>query len=192
MNGLMIFGIIFSSVLAFVFILLCFPATIYLEKHQDKEFIFKIKYLFIKIDNQNKKESKKEKKATDKKEESDKASFFDKLSYYLKLTKKGLNEAGFILSHTKISNLYLKLICGGADAAFIAVSYGALCSMVYPILGILENKTKVQNGAFDLNIKADYNKKDWEYGFNITLRLSLIFAIIGGIRFYIFYKKETK
>ena len=51
-------------------------------------------------------------------------------------------------------------------------------------VGFIENKTQVSKGAFDLNIKCDYNAYKSEYAFNVTIKLSLIFALIGGLRFY--------
>ena len=129
--------------------------------------------------NKNKKKGKKEQKETGD------ISFKDKIINTCKLVSNILNQASYLISHIKINHLYLKLICAEVDAAFTAITYGAVCSAIYPLLGIIESKAKVKNGGFDLKIGCDYDSKKSLYDFNITFSFPLIFALIAGIRFLI-------
>ncbi len=192
MNILLTLLFIILSIICFLIILLSFPATIYLELKKNSNFKYRVKYLFIDTDKFiNKKKNKKQKDFKDKSAKKDDTPLKDKISFYCNIIKKGLYEIKFILSFLKIKNLNLKIICSSSDAAFTAITFGAVCSAVYPLLGFIESLTKVKKGAFNLDIRSDYNSKESDYSFNSTFSLPLIFAIIGGLRFFIFYKKQT-
>ncbi len=179
-------------IITLIFILLCIPATLYIEKNQGEKLKLKVSYLFIKQDllkiSKKKKTDKKAQKSTEKKTE-EKVSFTKKITHYCYIISEGLKEVNYILSKTKVQNLYLKILCAEGDAAFRAIAFGLVSSAVYPLLGLIENKTKVTDGAFDLDLKCDYNASESEYAFNVTIKLTLIFAVIGGLRFYFKFKK---
>ena len=191
MNLIINILIILFLIILLILILLCVPATLYIEKNQGEKLKLKVSYLFIKKDllkiSKNKKKDKEVKKEIKEKE---KLPFSKKISSYCFIIREGLKEVNYILSKTKIKNLYLKIICAEGDAAFRAVSFGVISSAVYPLLGIIESKTQVADGAFNLDIRCDYNAKKSEYAFNVTIKLSLIFAIIGGLKFYINMKNH--
>jgi len=193
-NILLTLLFIILSIICFLIILLSFPATIYLELKKNSNFKYRVKYLFIDTDKfiiKKKNKKQKEKDFKDKSAKKDDTPLKDKISFYCNIIKKGLYEIKFILSFLKIKNLNLKIICSSSDAAFTAITFGAVCSAVYPLLGFIESLTKVKKGAFNLDIRSDYNSKESDYSFNSTFSLPLIFAIIGGLRFFIFYKKQT-
>ena len=190
MKFLLIFGIILISLIALI---LFFPLTLYIEKGQGKKLIIKIKFLFLTFKNDEKAMnfiSKLKTKSGNKKNKEPEAQkenipFTKKITNTCKLVSNILSQINYVLSHIRIEHLYLKLICAEMDAAFTAITYGTVCSAVYPLLGIIESKAKVKNEAFDLKIGCDYDGKKSLYDFNITLKFSLIFALIAGIRFFI-------
>lgn len=187
MNFILNILIILFLIIALILILLCIPATLYIEKNQGEKLKLKVSYLFIKQDiskfNKNNKTNKNPEKPKEKKDDKE-IPFTKKITHYCHIISEGLKEVNYILSKTKVKNLYLKILFAEGDAAFRAISFGVISSAVYPILGVIENKTKVAKGAFDLDIKCDYNANKSEYAFNVTIKLSLIFALIGGLRFY--------
>lgn len=195
MNLILNILIILFSIIALILILLCIPATLYIEKNQGEKLKLKVSYLFIKhdllkrSDKSNKRTSKKSKDSNEKKKKEE-LSFSQKIKYYCHIISEGLKAVNYILSKTKVKNLYLKIICAEGDAAFRAISFGVITSAIYPLLGIIENKTQVSKGAFDLDIRCDYNTNKSEYAFNVTIKLSLIFAVIGGLKFYINMKNH--
>lgn len=176
-------------VLILLLIILTVPVTLYVEKSQGKKLLIKIKFMFFSFENNEKtmnyisKLRKTKPKAQPQKSTNDDLPFKEKILNACSLISNVIRQVNYLLSHITIDHLYLKIICAEFDAAFTAISYGAICSAVYPLLGIIENKTKVKNGAFNLKIGCDYNSKKSLYDFNITLKLSLIFALIAGIRF---------
>ena len=189
MKILILCGVLIIILLA---LLLFIPLTFYIEKGQGKKLRIEVKLLFFKFANDKKtmklisKFNKKNKK-NGKKEQKDTGdiSFKDKIINTCKLVSNILNQASYLISHIKINHLYLKLICAEVDTAFTAITYGAVCSAIYPLLGIIESKAKVKNGGFDLKIGCDYDSKKSLYDFNITFSFPLIFALIAGIRFLI-------
>ena len=194
MKFLIIFGIV---LLILIFLILFVPLTFYIEKGQGKKLLIKIKFLFFTFENNEKtmkflskfQKEKKQKKEENKDIKKEDIPFKEKIIKACKLVSNILKQANYVLSHIQVKNLYIKLICAEFDAAFTAISYGAICSAIYPLLGIIENKTKVKKGAFDLKIGCDYNSKKSLYDFNITFSFSLIFVLIAGIRFL---KKNKK
>lgn len=187
MNFILNILIILFLIIALILILLCIPATLYIEKNQGEKLKLKVSYLFVKQDilklNKNNKSNKESEKQEEKKDNKE-IPFTEKITYYCKIISEGLKEVNYILSKTKVKNLYLKILFAEGDAAFRAISFGVISSAVYPLLGFIESKTQVSKGAFDLNIKCNYNADKSEYAFNVTIKLSLIFALIGGLRFY--------
>ena len=72
MNLIINILIILFSITALLFILLCIPATLYIEKNQGEKLKLKVSYLFIKKDllkiSKNKKKDKEVQKETKEKE----------------------------------------------------------------------------------------------------------------------------
>lgn len=113
----------------------------------------------------------------------------DTVSEVTRLVSDLLNEVIYLLPHCTVKNLYLKIKCAEDDAALTALCFGAVSSVVYPLLGFIENKMKVDKGAFDLKIGCDYNSRKPEFDFNATIKVTILFAAIAIIRLII---KEYK
>ena len=78
------------------------------------------------------------------------------------------------------------------NAALCAVAFGGISSLIYPVLGILESKTKVSDGAFNLDIRPLYNSTESNLLLSLKLRISPLFLIISALRFFVEYKKAKK
>lgn len=193
-----IFLIIAGIIIILLSALLLTPITLYIEKLQGKAFKFKISFLTFCFDNNSLKASSKKKvQKPDKEDKEDKEAeetipLSQKIKYYVSVIQDFLTKVDRLLSHIRIKNLYLKLVVAEGDAAFSAIAFGSVCSVVYPLLGIIENKTKVDKGAFDLDIRCDYNGKRSEYGFYSTLKLTPFVLLIIGIKAYFKLKKHNR
>ena len=193
----MLYIIIFSLIIAILLFLLLAPIKLSLNMEYKNYFFVKIKYLFISWDNSIKKKKKQASQKSSKKEESKitkafKSDFIKTLSFFIKLISKVLKEINYILSKTRIKRLYLQIICAMENAALCAVYFGAVSSLIYPLLGILESKTKVSDGAFNLDIRPLYNSTESKLTFSINLRISPLFLLIAALRLYFEYKKTKK
>ena len=60
-----------------------------------------------------------------------------------------------LISGARVRNLNLTLGITGKDAADAAITYGQVCSVVYPVLGFADSKMKLINPK--VNIYCDYN-----------------------------------
>ena len=183
-------------ILLFIFlilfgILLC-PVTLYIEKNQKEKFKFNLSFLFFSFDNFKNKSDKKETNSNSNESKKDEKDFIKSIKFYSSFISDILEDLSSLLSHIRIKSLSLLIICAEGDAALTAISYGGVCSIVYPLLGIIENKTKTDEGAFDLNIKCDYNDKKSKYAFNSTLKSTPLILIIIGIKVFLKYQKHSK
>lgn len=77
-----------------------------------------------------------------------------------------------------ISDLYVKIITGGNDAAQIAQSHGRTCALYYPLIGVVRNGMKVAN--YQEIIYADYLAPQTETEMNLVISLSVknLFGIL--------------
>ena len=195
----MISIIIAIILIAIILFLLFTPIKFMLSLEYKNYFLIKINYLFIKWDNQNKKEKTKnnadkspQEKKKSKISKAFKKDFSATLSFFLKVISKALKELNFVLSKVRITSLYLQIICAMENAALCAVAFGGISSLIYPVLGILESKTKVSDGAFNLDIRPLYNSTESNLLLSLKLRISPLFLIISALRFFVEYKKIKK
>ena len=164
-----VFLIILSVILIIIDILIFCPISIKLVYENDVK--LKVGYLFpvFRIlppkpkneEAERKKEEKKKKKAakkaakeaksesTEKKKKSSLISEYknahglDGLIELLKtLAKIALEAVRKITDHTVISEMELHLLIGTEDAATTALTYGGVCSTVFPLISIIENNVK--------------------------------------------------
>ena len=73
---------------------------------------------------------------------------FDALSTLMKASLR-------LIEGARVRNLNLTLGITGKDAADAAVTYGQVCSVVYPVLGFADSKMNLVNPK--VNIYCDYN-----------------------------------
>ncbi len=166
---------ILLGIVAFIIALFCIPVIIVLD--YDKEFLFEVRYLFIKYkiypprekpEEKEKKEEKdkkkkgeekgedKDKKAKDKKENPIKTFYknqgFDALLDLIKYTAKAVGGAlKNIFRAFVFRELYVKLSVSKGDAAQTAYEYGKLCAEVFPAMGLICSNVKVKKYALDVS-----------------------------------------
>lgn len=77
-----------------------------------------------------------------------------------------------------ISDLYVKIITGGTDAAQIAQNHGRTCALYYPLIGVVRNGMKVAN--YQEIIFADYLAQQTETEMSLVISLSVknLFGIL--------------
>ncbi len=70
-----------------------------------------------------------------------------------------------------IHSLYVKMIIGGSDAAQIAIDYGKICGVYFPLKGLILSTMKVDN--CDDYIAPDFIAPRSEYEFQLIMSLSI-------------------
>lgn len=191
---LKIIGIIFAILLCLLLILCNCPVNIRLWTNKEKKVKFSVKFLFINIDNQKEKTQKMSTKSTDKKDNLlklyfKKYGFADTVSKIFKMLNEALKELSFILHRAKFKKINLTIICATEDASKTALSYGRICSAVYPVTAILDNEFRVSKDAFDINIGCDFDTDKYDYSFDFEISLVSFSAIISAIKLFRKYRK---
>ena len=83
------------------------------------------------------------------------------------------------LRHIKITRLCLRLKVATDDAALTAIYYGAVCSVVYPILSLLDS---LSNIAFkQIDIRADFESTKPDFAFSARVKLRLFFLLAAAV-----------
>ena len=202
-----IFLIIFLAILFFFGILLV--SNIKLKVYLSKDGYLVVKYLFLRFkydfygDNKIKPKKKKKPvkkrgkiKKNKKQNAKQKGGYFKKLFeekgvvegvvQFLSIIKLLISKIATLTSKCKICNLNLDIKIASDEPADTAIYYGAVSSVVYPAIGVL-------NGIFPIKkqeviINADYGSKKPKIEFSATLKLrviSLIKVLISFIKDYI-------
>ena len=105
------------------------------------------------------------------------------------MLSEALNELSFILKKAKFKKVYLTITVATDDASKTALSYGRICSVVYPVTAYMDNELKVSKNAFDINIGCDFNTDKPDYSFEIEVSLKSFSAVISAIKLFKKYKK---
>ena len=187
----MIALIIIGAVVVFIAILLFLPVKI--DLNYDQNFALKIRYFGITVFNNqnnrkpknNKKKSKKqtvEKKNKAKKKKDNfivstykQKGLLGSIDYFGKILALVLKKLWWLLKRFKFRKFKLNLTVATNDAANTAIKYGRICAACYPTISLLE--TFADFKAKEINIDADFDKKESDFKISFTMSTKLIFLI---------------
>ena len=191
-------------------VLLLIPVFVYAEF--SGEFSAKIKYGFITVfdtekkkpkrkDNKHEKQNKpKEKPKSKSKKKSKPSLLFEKkkselglfgaIKYFLDILKDLLARILWLVKRIDFKHFKLDLTVASDDAAKTAVTYGEVCTAVYPILSLLNANTNLS--LKQVNICADFNKTAIDAEISVILKTRLIYFAIMGIKTLFAYKNLIK
>ncbi len=162
------------------------------------QFLYKVKFVGIILyprPNKSKIEPKEDK--SDKKTQDNADSFFENLRKKIGFVGALKEIFGFFadcfvpfkrfLNFVKFKNVNFNLSVAGSDSAMTAIEYGAVCSVVYPVLSLFKSLANVKYKKID--IKSDFEGKKSVFSFSLKLRVPLVFVLIFGFRIFKEYKK---
>ena len=210
---------ILLGILLLIFLISLIRVQVFLLYSEDLTLSLKILFFKIKLlpqDETKKKEkkpkkekkSKKKKKKEEEKPEKDKKEEEKKPSFLAKLKDKhgvtGLIElfrsmaniaTGMlkgIFSHVVFEKLDVGIMLSGEDAASVALTYGKVCSALYPSINILASATVCRD--YNISIEPVFDpEKPTEVYADIHVYLRIIFvlgaALKAGFRFLILFLK---
>ncbi len=101
------------------------------------------------------------------------------------LLKLFVNRAVWLLRHCLVERFHLKIVCAGDDAAETAMEYGAVCAVVYPLVGLLQNAARFEEKGLDIAVLCDYDSKDTVLQFDTTVRVRVVY-LLCALAFIIF------
>ena len=187
-----IIGSVLGAIALIILIILFLPVFMRIENLSGKEANLYFKILWFKFGEEKNPDSKIVKAA----EKVVGLSKFRDLESIQKTVKEGsLSESikefsGVIISLFKhllgllknctVNRIYLKAKNGGDDAAEAAISYGAVCAVVYTLVGYIEGVAKVKKKAVKLDLSCDYTKNDSEFYYDILVSVR-VYKVIGAL-----------
>ena len=187
----MIAWIIVLSILGIIAVVLLSSLKIVLSI--DDKIIFKVSFLFITFVNyDSSKKKKKIKKVVKKKhKKKNKKSLVDTLKNYAASKSKKeligeifgylkivLSRFKALLKHTRFKKAVLDLTVATDDAANTALLYGKLCSLVYPVISLLDAAMKFDPKS--ISVKTDFASSEIKFSMSGILKVKLIY-ILGFI-----------
>ena len=219
----MVFLYIILGILLLIFLISLIRVQVFALYSQDLTLTLKILFFKIKIlpqpeekkekekkPKKEKKEKKKkkeeEKPEKDKKEEKKKPSLIAELkdkhgvTGLIELFRSAANIAtGMlkgIISHVVFERLDVGIMLSGEDAASVALTYGKVCSALYPAINILASATVCRD--YNISIEPVFDpEKPTEVYADVHVYLRIIFvlgaALKAGFRFlFLFLKAKFK
>ncbi len=212
-------GWLVAAVIVIVLLLPLFGSAAVRFEYKDKENVrIKISYLFFtlfkfpasktkkdkkgKKDNDKNKTDKKNaaehKNKTDNGENSEKSKENLNLSDIFELIALVVNSLSSplkkLLHRVRILNFRLEIVCGGDDAAEIALKYGKINIAAGTALGYIDTHFTLKKP--EISIKADFNSEESTANCSCTVKLRLIaalaFVFAGGFKAIKNYRSNEK
>ena len=118
---------------------------------------------------------------TDAKKKSRNKSISHYVDKYGDLLKAVLKSVGNLLKHLKINCLEVSVVVGDEDAAKVAVEYGAVCAVLYPVLGLLDSAIDIKQS--EISIKPDYNSKTSNGRLYADVRIRVFHVLAAALNF---------
>lgn len=195
---------IIIGLLVFVSLILFLPITVKITFKEN--FIIKVMFSGIKIyelDTSKPKPESKDIKHTEtvgETKENKKPNIFEKLKEKYGFTNTIkilfsfandlLTHIKKLLRHIKINKVILNLSVTGDDAAATAIEYGAVCSAVYPVLGLLSSVAQIKYKS--INVSADFNSNKPQLDFKLNVSSRVFYLLIAAFKAFKEYKNFTE
>lgn len=163
----------------------------------DDEFSFYLRVLGIKIKLPEKKEDKKDSKGDKKPKKKGKIGkkikkdgVLKTIKEYIEFAKKIAEKTRHLLKKVRVRDFKLRISVGGADAAWTAIEYGAVCAVVYPFLRYLYSIIDFR--AKQVDIVSDFDNKESNITFHIRLTAGLFALLTAAYGIYEEYRMLTE
>ncbi len=101
-----------------------------------------------------------------------------------------LGRVVWILKYCVIEKLNVNIACVGSDAADAAMEYGAVCAVIYPLIGYLYTVTTVRESGESINVTCDFDGGDGSVSLDTVIRVRIV-HIVRAL-FYIIKENAEK
>ncbi len=144
-------------------LVLLFLSPIVLTVKFEETLQVKLRFLFVSLwvypkEKKAKSSPKKSKSKTKQQPSSSKQGTVEKVRGIFSVLSTLLSSSLRLVDGARVRNLKLTLGITGKDAADAAISYGQVCSVVYPVLGYVDSKMNLINPQ--VNIYCDYTAEE--------------------------------
>ncbi len=194
MLALKILGIVIFALLMLIFAICFIPISLRLTSKADERLGYKVYVLGVPIP--LKKFTKKNGENSDKPEaekDEDKVSkvkskpSLDELADIVKALAK---QFFWLLKRFKINKLHILSISAGTDAAAIAMQYGAICAVLYPVTAIIESNMRIKRNASDISVVCDFEREEPVFELDIKVSIQVFYLLQAGLAFLSYIVKQ--
>ncbi len=157
-----------------------FLSPIVLSVKFEETLQIKLRFWFVSLwvypkEKKAKSSPKKSKRKTKQQPSAGKQGTVEKVRGIFSVLSTLLHSSLRLVDGARVRNLKLTLGITGEDAADAAISYGQVCSVVYPVLGYVDSKMKLVNPQ--VNIYCDYTGQESVIQGSCTLCVSAYHAV---------------
>ena len=117
----------------------------------------------------------------------------DSLEKGKELVQQILKKVGRFIKKIKIRHLRFSLSVATEDAAQTAVTYGQICSVVYPLYAFLKQQLNCKEQQFDISADFESVKSSVFFAADITAKpITLILTALAVLKIVLSFKREIK
>lgn len=88
-----------------------------------------------------------------------------------------LDRIFWLLPRAKVRKLHLVSVTAGEDAADTALSYGAVCAVLYPLLSYLQSFMRVRKKAVNTQISCNFEAAKSTFELDVEISFSVLVAL---------------
>lgn len=184
MIALKILGIVIGALILLIGAICFIPVSLRLTSTADERLGYKLYVLGIpiNIDKMVKKKNAKSSAADNKKdEEENKVKSKPSLDELAGIVKALAKQFFWLLKRFKINKLHILSISAGDDAAEVAMQYGAICAVLYPITAIIESNMRIKKNAADISVLCDFERNEPVFEIDIKVCIKVFYLLQAGL-----------
>lgn len=183
MIALKIIGIVIGALILLIGAICIIPVSFRLTSKADERLGYKLYVLGIPI-NLEKLIKKREGNSTtpeNEKGEGDKVKSKPSLDELADIVKALAKQFFWLLKRFKICKLHILSISAGEDAAEIAMQYGAICAVLYPVTAIIESNMRIKKNAADISVLCDFEQNEPVFELDIKVSVKVFYLLQAGL-----------
>ena len=193
MLALKILGGILGGLLLLIAVILALPVTVILQRDEERPFLILYRFLWFTFGEEPDPDSPVTKAAV-KVLGLDRMTSVDKVRHAAAHTgaaetagdialvlKELLGRVIWILPRCRVTRLHLRSISAGEDAAAVAMDYGLVCAVVYPLVGWIKSGLRVRKRGERVEIGCDYDAEESTFTMDVRLSVRIWYVLLALI-----------
>lgn len=181
------------GILAFLFLVLFSSISLIITVDPNFSLVVKFWFLKFKFPAGSEKKPKKARSKPQKNEQPKEKKGYIKQSLenngllatvteLFELLKSVFSEFGRSVRHLNVKKFKLIVNVASEDPALTAVEYGAVCSVVFPMVRLIEDKTNFNRNGAKVTVNSDFKSTKPELRLDAKCKLRIAFGLTLGFR----------
>ena len=197
MLALKILGGVLGGILLLIAVILALPVSVILLRDGERPFLILYRFLWFTFGEEPDPDNPVTKAAVkvlgldrlesvDRlRQETDRSGIAGTVGDLALVLKELLGRVIWILPRCRVKTLRIRAISAGEDAAAVAMDYGMVCAVVYPLIGWIESALRVSRRGKKVEIGCDYDAEESTFEMNVRLSVriwTVLLALIHIVR----------